>query len=101
MEGEICETFHEAVRQLGLVSNIEQKAEICLQDAVDLQRPPSDLRFLLAQMAKYNASREFSESRFWHHLMDEGDTVDSVHRKIDLLLHPDAYESCGTEDDDD
>jgi hypothetical protein len=33
-------------------------------------------------------------------LADEGDTVDSVHRKIGLLLHPDAYPSCGTEDDD-
>jgi Cdc6-like AAA superfamily ATPase len=101
MEAETYKTFYEAVRQLELISSTEQEAEICLQDAVDLQRPSSDIRFPLAQMVEHNPSREFLESRFWYHLADEGDTVDSVYRKIDLLLHPDAYASCGTEDDDD
>jgi hypothetical protein len=97
VEGEICETFYAAVRQLGLVSNTEQEAEICLQDAVDLQRPPSDIWFLLAQVVEHNAGREFLESRLWHHLADERDTVDSVHHKIDFLFHPDAYASYGAE----
>jgi hypothetical protein len=89
--GEICPTFYEAARQLGLVANQNQEADICLQDAIELRRPPSDLRFLLAQMVNYGADREILESRFSCQLADDGDTFDSVHRKIDRLLH---RESC-------
>jgi hypothetical protein len=85
--GELHQTFHEAARQLGLVSNRDQEAEICLQDAIDLNRPPSGIHFLLAQMVYYGASREPLETRFCGHLADDGDTPDSVCRKIDLLLH--------------
>jgi hypothetical protein len=46
----VRQTFQEPARQLGLVSNRDQEAEICLQHAIDLNRPPSDIRFLLAQM---------------------------------------------------
>jgi hypothetical protein len=45
----LYQPFHEAAHQLGLVSNRDQEAEICLQDAIDLNRPASDIRFLLAQ----------------------------------------------------
>jgi hypothetical protein len=41
----------------------------------------------LAQTVYYGASRESLETRFCDHLVDGGDTPDSVRRKIDLLLH--------------
>jgi hypothetical protein len=86
--GKVHQTFHEAAHQLGLVSNRDQDAKTCLRDAIDLNRPASDIRFLLAQMVDYGASRESLETRFCDHLADDGDTPDSVRRKIDLLLHP-------------
>jgi hypothetical protein len=75
---EVHQTFYDAARQLGLVSNRDQEAEICLQDAVDLNSPASDIRFLLAQMVYYGAGRESLETRFCDHLADDGDTPDSV-----------------------
>jgi hypothetical protein len=86
--GEVRQTFHEAVRQLGLVSNRDQEAEICLEDAIDPNRPASDIRFLLGQLVYSSASRESLEARFCDHLADNGDTPDPVCRKIDLLPHP-------------
>jgi hypothetical protein len=79
--GEVHQPFHEAACQLGLVSNRDQEAEICIQDAIDLNRPPSDIRFLLAQMVDYEASREPLKTRFCDHLADDGDTPDSACRK--------------------
>jgi hypothetical protein len=84
----VHQTFHEAARQLGLVSNRDQEAEICLQDAIDLNRPASEIRFILAQMVYSGASRESLKTHFRDHLADDGDTPDSVRRKIDFLLHP-------------
>jgi hypothetical protein len=86
--GEVHQTFHEAARQLGLVSNRDQETEICLQDAIDLNRPASDIRFLFASMAYYGASRKSLETRFCDHLANDGDTPDPVRRKTDLLFHP-------------
>jgi hypothetical protein len=77
-------TFHEAAHQLELVSNRGQEAEACFQDATDLNRPASDIHFLLEQMVYYGASRESLETHFCDHLADDGDTPDSVRRKIDL-----------------
>jgi hypothetical protein len=57
--------FHEAAGQLGLVSNLDQEAEICVQDTIELTRPPRDTHFLLAQMAYYKSSREAVQRRFW------------------------------------
>jgi hypothetical protein len=96
----VHQTFHEAARQLGLVSNRDQEAEICLQDATDVNRPASDIRFLLAQMVYDGASRQSLETRSCDHLADDGDTPDSVRRKIDLVLHPfDMSSSDGLGDD--
>jgi hypothetical protein len=86
--GEVHQTFHEAARQLGLVSSRDQEVEICLQDAINLNRPASEIRFLLVQTVYYGASRESLEIRFCDHLADDGDIPDSVRRKIDFLLHP-------------
>jgi hypothetical protein len=43
---------------------------------------------------------EVLEAQFWDHLADEGDTVDFLRRKIDLLLYRDAFISCDLQDDD-
>jgi Cdc6-like AAA superfamily ATPase len=51
---------------------------------------PSDTRFRLIQMVHYGASRETLECQFRSQLADEGDTIDSVHRKIGALLHPES-----------
>jgi hypothetical protein len=88
-DGEVYQTFYEAARKRGLVSNPDQEAQIFRQDAIDLQRPPSDVRFLLAQMVNYGARRQPLEDQFFAQLADQGDTVQHVHHKIDLLLHPD------------
>jgi hypothetical protein len=92
--GEVHQTFHEDAHQLGLASNRDQEAEIHLQDTIDLNRPASDIRFLLAQMVYDDASREFLETRFCDHLADDGQTPGSVRHKIDLLLHPFDMSSC-------
>jgi hypothetical protein len=86
--GEVHQTFHEPARQLGLVSNRDQEAEIYRQDAINLNRLASDISFLSAQMVYNGASRESLKTRLCDHLEDDGDTLDSVRRKIDLLLHP-------------
>jgi hypothetical protein len=80
--GEVHQTFQEAARQLVLVLNRDQDAEICLQDATDLNRPASGIGFLLAQMVYYGASRESLETRFCDHLADDGETPDYVRRKL-------------------
>jgi hypothetical protein len=74
----VHQTFHEAARQLKLVSNRNQEAETCLQDAIDLNRSASDIRFPLTQMVYYGASRESLETHFYDHLADDGDIPDSV-----------------------
>jgi hypothetical protein len=84
----VHQTFHEAACQLGLVSNRDQEAEICIQNAIDLNRRASDIRFRLAQMVYYGASRESLETRFCDHLADDGDTSNSVRHKLNVLLHP-------------
>jgi hypothetical protein len=73
--GEVHQTFHEAARQRGLVSNRDQEAEICLQDPIDLNRPAGDIDFLLTQMIYRGSSRESLETSFCDHLADAGDTL--------------------------
>jgi hypothetical protein len=51
-------------------------------------------------MVYYGASRKCLETRFWGNLADDGDTPDSVRRKIDLLLHPFDMSSCDGLGDD-
>jgi ATP-dependent exoDNAse (exonuclease V) beta subunit len=51
-------------------------------------------------MICYGASRDLLESRFGEHLADDGDTVASVHQKIDRLIHPDSYASCDYQEED-
>jgi hypothetical protein len=51
-------------------------------------------------MVYYGASRDLLESRFGEHLADDGDVIDSVHQKIDRLLHPDSFTSCDYQEED-
>jgi hypothetical protein len=87
--GIVFQTFHEGARQLGLISNLDQEAQVCLQDAVDLNRPPSDIRFLLALMVQNGANQTSLERDFSDYLADDGDDIESVHHKINLLLNHD------------
>jgi hypothetical protein len=64
VQDEICQNFYEVVRRLGLVANQDQEAEFYLQDAIDLNRPPSHIHFIMAQMVRHGASREVFEARF-------------------------------------
>jgi hypothetical protein len=93
-------SFYETARQHGLVLNRHQAAETCLQDAIDIHRPPSDMRFVLAQMVGYGASREALENRSWKQFTDDEDNHVSVPGKIHMLLNPDKYESSAYQDDD-
>jgi hypothetical protein len=45
-------------------------------------------------MGYSGVSRDPIETQFWWHLADEVDAVDSIHRKIELLLHARTYACC-------
>jgi hypothetical protein len=67
------------------VSHRDQ-AVICLQDAVDMRQPPSDVRFLPVQMIAFGANREKLLIMFRNHLADVGDSEADVNVKIDNLI---------------
>jgi hypothetical protein len=91
--GIIFHSSHETARHLGLVANRDHEAEICLQDASEINRPASDIRFLLALMVHYVSSRKPMEELFYNDLSDDEDDVESIHHKIELLLKPDTHTS--------
>jgi hypothetical protein len=62
--GHVCGTFHEAACEAGLIKDRQDEAEMCMQDAVDMNRPPSELRFMMAQMIAYGANRATLIARF-------------------------------------
>jgi hypothetical protein len=51
-------------------------------------------------MVYYGASREALEARFCGHLADQGDTQESVRRKISLLPYSDPLTSSDPRNDD-
>jgi GTPase SAR1 family protein len=78
------------------MANRHDEAVLCLQDAILMGRAPSELRFLLAQMVKYGASREHLEEQFFENLRDDEEkTEDSVHSKITALLSNERYPDGG------
>jgi hypothetical protein len=99
-DGQLCQTVHEADGPLGLILNRDQEIEISLPEALDLNTRPSDIHFLLTQIVYYGAGREDLETRLCDHLVDEGETPDSGHRKSDLLVHFDTLSSSDRQDDD-
>jgi hypothetical protein len=84
--GRRWDTFYEAAHESGLVSDRDDEAVICMQDAVDMRRPPSDVRFLLVQMIAFGASRERLLVMFRNHLADLGDSDADINGKIDVLI---------------
>jgi hypothetical protein len=83
---QVYNSLYQAAERRGLVSDRNQEAIICMEDAVHLNRPPSDLRFLLSQMVAYGADRSKLERIFWNKLLDEGDDADSLSEKIRALI---------------
>jgi hypothetical protein len=64
VSGVTCPTFQESVAHLGLVTS--RKDETCteIQEAADLHRPPSNLRFQFAQMERAGATSQDLEFQF-------------------------------------
>jgi hypothetical protein len=79
--------FSDAARSAGLVGDRNHAASIYSQNAVDIHRPPSEIRFILAQTVHSGASREQLENRFLPYLRNDNDNADDVHRKLDALIH--------------
>jgi hypothetical protein len=89
-DGQVFPSWDMTIKYLGLIRNTDDEARISMRDAIEMGRPPSDLRFLLAQIAPYVSNRRDLECEFWQFLFDIGDTDDSVRRKLDEMLHPQA-----------
>jgi hypothetical protein len=92
--------FYGAAHEAGLVSDRDDEGVICLQDAVDRRRLPSDVRCLLAQMIAFGASRERLLVMFRNHLAAVGDSDADVNKKIDGLMAA-QHEPWSTEATDD
>jgi hypothetical protein len=54
--------------------------------AKDLRKPPSDLRFLFALSVESGAIDQMLFDDFNDAMRDEGDTHDSIRRKIETIL---------------
>jgi hypothetical protein len=67
-----------------------------VQDEIDLNRLPSDIRLLLALVMHYGASQTSLERHFNDYLADGGDDMESFYHKIYLLHNP---EECIVADD--
>jgi hypothetical protein len=92
-DGQVFATYDMTVKYLGLVQNTDDEARISMFDAIALKRPPSDLRFLFAQIVPYVSDKDGFKSRFWTYFFDDGDTDESVGDKIDHLMHPECHPS--------
>jgi hypothetical protein len=79
------------MRQLEPVSNLDEEAQMSIQDCITPQRPPCDICFLFVEMIYDSATRASPEDQFNDQMEDDGDSIDSIHRKIDILLSPDRY----------
>jgi hypothetical protein len=97
--GTTYETFGQTVRALGIIADRQDEARIALADAAAMNRGPSEMRFLLAEMVRYGANRIPLEREFARRLADEKDTPDDVRRKIDQLLDRRSYITPGNEPD--
>jgi hypothetical protein len=91
--GQTWSSFAETTYQLVLVTDPNQGAELYIQDAVELGRPPSEIRFLLATMVFYGASRAFLEDRFARDLAEPGDTLDRLHWRLNQLIDRNQFPS--------
>jgi hypothetical protein len=53
----MSQDFYEVARQVKFGTNQGQQAEMCLQDPIDINKPSSGIRFILAQMICHGVSR--------------------------------------------
>lgn len=54
VDGELCDSFYDAALRRGLVGDDKEYFH-CLKEAIDNNRPPSDLRFMIALFAQQGA----------------------------------------------
>jgi hypothetical protein len=94
--GQTWDTCYDTIYQLGLVLDQNQEAHIYIRDALDLGRPPYEIRFLVALMVSYGAHRSLLENEFWSAMAEDGDTALDVHRRLDRLIDRDRYPSLET-----
>jgi hypothetical protein len=88
--GRVWPTFREAVQALGIISDRQDEARICLTDAAEMNRPPSDMRFLLAQMVRYGADPIPLEDEFADQLAEPrrpNETRQQIHEQIMRMAH--------------
>jgi hypothetical protein len=90
-DGVLFDSHAEMVKYLGLVQNTDDEARIALNDALAMNRPPSEIRFLFAQVAPYVADTSVLEQEFWPHFFDAGDTDESVRVTLHRLFQADDY----------
>jgi hypothetical protein len=63
-EGIVLDDFTAMVKAFGLIADVDDEARIAMQDAVDLNPPRADLRFLLVQLASYVSNADDLECHF-------------------------------------
>jgi hypothetical protein len=80
--GQVWASFQEAAREAGLIRDRQDEAVISVRDAIAMNRPPSELRFMVAQMIAYGANRETLLDLFIGELSDSGDTREDTIRKV-------------------
>jgi hypothetical protein len=90
-DGIAFDNYQETVKYLGMISNVDDEARLAMVDAIEMNRPPSDLRFLFVQLSPYVSNSADLEREFWLSFFDLGDTDASVRRKLDRLRHPVNY----------
>jgi hypothetical protein len=85
-DGYIFSSFEATVKYLGLVNNIDDEGRLALRDTVELNRPPSDLRFLFVQLSCYVSNGTELRDEFWRYLFDDSDIDESVLEKLSQLM---------------
>jgi hypothetical protein len=70
-------SFADAPREHGLNLNSQHEAEIAIESAIGLHRPPSDIRFLFVLVAQFAARYTILRERFDKDMRDVGES-DSV-----------------------
>jgi hypothetical protein len=80
--GQLFSDFYQAARAVGLVHDSNYEGRTAMQDAVDMNRPSSDLRFLFVQLVRYGADSHRLFRRFLTRLSDIDDIEEDLRRKI-------------------
>jgi hypothetical protein len=84
--GTVFGCVSEAPLAVPLVGDVNQNARICLFDAMRLERPPGDLRFLVILLVRNGASFDLLCPEFVEVLADAGDSEIDVSVKLEALM---------------